>query len=69
MVRSHFVLTSSIFSCKIYILGECVRKLIDTREEKHSYISDMQVKGDTLIVPRSIENTVLYYKLRNDSDA
>ena len=49
------------------IIGEVVREITDPDiRPKSSWISDMCIDGDTLIIPRRSEKTVLYYRLNYD---
>ena len=46
------------------ITGEVMREITDPDiRRKSSWVRDMCVDGDTLIIPRYDEKAVLYYKL------
>ena len=46
--------------------GEFVKELTDPNRQPNSYVYDICVDGDTVIIPRDKEGVVLYYKLKYD---
>ncbi|XP_067929316.1 uncharacterized protein [Watersipora subatra] len=67
--KGEYILVTPLNSdhTEIHILqadtGRHVGKLIDSKERGSSSVLDMCVSGDTLIIPRCNDKTVLYYQL------
>ncbi|XP_067929312.1 uncharacterized protein [Watersipora subatra] len=67
--KGEYILVTPLNSeqTEIHILqadtGRHLGKLIDSEERSGSRVYDICVSGDTLIIPRCDENTILYYQL------
>ena len=48
------------------ITGELMREITDPDIRPESYVYDMCIDSDTLIIPRYDKKTVLYYRLNYD---
>ena len=49
-----------------FFSGELVKESTDPNRQPNSYVYDICVVDDTVIIPRDEEGVVLYYKLKYD---